>query len=160
MNDLMEKRRAEYQAGNRLALLLAIDTCRAMRWEWPQWIREAVRDALERTIADGRMEDLPARLFGNETPQKQRDAIHGEGLLQCLELLEDHKRRGMLPARANLKKILAEFVQWYAGNPEGVSDSTIGKQLDAARRRRPKVPEFVAIGYEIPLMLFLDSREY
>lgn len=164
MNELMEKRRAEYEAGNRLALMLAIQTCRAMGWPWPEWVSTVVRQTLESAIETGRTDELPNMLFGRGTPKANVRAIDDEGTLQCWELLTEMKAGGQLHrpdgGEASVMTILAEFIAWYTMDPEGVSVRTLQKQIGRARERRPSVPSFVAIGYELPMCAFLADRGY
>ena len=160
----IEKWEADYRAGNKRALWMAIELCKSMRWEWEAWMAIAVREVLEGAITSGREAEIPSLLFGRETPRKLRDSISGEGLLQCHERLDEMKIQKQLWAldggNANVLDILAEFVSEFFGDPSGASESTLGKQIRKARSERGNVPKYFAIGYEIPLMEFLSRKGY
>lgn len=164
MTRLIEKWEADYRAGHKRALRMAIESCRTMRWEWEAWMSSAVREVLEGALATGREEEIPSLLFGRETARKQRDAISAEGLLQCYERLEEMKHQRQLWAfddgDANLIEILADFIAEFFDRPDGASSSTLEKQIRKARKNRRKVPGYIALGYEFPLMEFLSRKGY
>ncbi len=162
--DLLNQYRDEYAAGKQSALALAVETCRGMHWDWPEWVQVDVRKCVEASAATIKKHDLHAMLFGKAPPLKQQQAIQNEGLLQCWELLSEMKSNGQLWApdggEAILTSVLADFVGWFTNDSNGVSEKTLEGRLNRARQRRKKIPKFTAIGFEIPMMFYLSDRGY
>jgi len=144
MSGELEALKNDFEDGNKLSLRLGIQFCMDQSIEWPSWISNAVRSAVETSITGdiGNLKNLPTFLFGNKTDRKQREYFMRAAYLQCYEELLNLKRNGLIPHNgtigmpSNLHELLADFMSSHFPNFEGIPFKTQQKWIDEARRER------------------------